>query len=74
MNLAARMNLQRGIPENKNNEWTNYNIESPLDAYLVQRREAQFPEALEKHLNVVMEKKLCDYLEKAINDLLKSSK
>lgn len=35
MNLAARMNLQRGIPENKNNEWINYNIESPLDAYLV---------------------------------------
>ena len=40
MNLAARMNLQRGIAENKVNEWTNYSIENSLDAYLVQKQDA----------------------------------
>lgn len=39
MNLAARRNLQKGIPENKVHEWTNYSIESPLDAYIIQKQE-----------------------------------
>ena len=39
MNLAARRNLQKGIQENKVHEWTNYSIESPLDAYIIQKQE-----------------------------------
>ena len=85
MNLAARVNLQKGVAENKSYEWTNYSVESPLDAYLVQkhamkqryneqRREAQQQEALEKYISAMVEEKLEDCLEKALGDVLKDFK
>ena len=85
MNLEARINLQKGIPENKMNEWTNYNIESPLDAYIVQkqqirnkyyeqRREEQQQAALEEYVSKMLDDKLEESLEKILGDLLKSFK
>ena len=85
MNLAARMNLQRGIPENKMNDWTNYSAESPLDAYLVQRQQVkesykqqrrgeQQQKALEEYINKLIEEKLGDCLGKTLDDVLKDFK
>lgn len=37
MNLAARINLQKGIPENSGYEWTNYASENLVDEYIAQK-------------------------------------
>ena len=39
MNIAARMNLQKGVTQNKRNIWTDYSIENKLDAYIMKRKE-----------------------------------
>ena len=41
MTLAARINLQRGIPEDKRFEHTTYNAESALDRLVLARVEAR---------------------------------
>ena len=78
MTLEARINLQHGVPEDRTNEWTNYTIESPLDAMIVQKtkmrnqlREQQQETAFQEYINNLVEEKLQDCLEKSLDDLLK---
>ena len=79
MTLEARINLQHGVPENRAHEWTNYTIESPLDAIIVQKtqnrnqlREQQQEIAFQEYINQMVEEKLQDCLEKSLEDILKS--
>ena len=41
MTTAARINLQKGIPEDKRFEWTNYTAESALDNWVLARVQAR---------------------------------
>ena len=82
MTIAARINLQHGVPENKTQEGTNYTIESPLDAYIVQKqnikerynqrkREEQQQKALEEYISKLVNEKLQECLEESLNSILK---
>ena len=78
MNTVARYNLQKGIAENKGNNWTNYNIESSLDAYAVSKsrqrqrdREVQQQKALEEYISKLLEQNVESSLEKALKDVSK---
>ncbi len=75
MNIAARLNLQRGKVENRAFEQTNYSVEEPLDAYIVQKqrmkdnhdkqhKSEQQQEALEKYIGKTVDEKLSDCLNK----------
>ena len=74
--------MQNGVPENKAYEWTNYSIESVLDAYIVhkekmknswkeQRREEQQQKALEAYVAKMVDQNLEACLEKALGEALK---
>jgi len=71
MTIEARLNLQKGKPEDKTASYMNYNIECPLDAYLIQKQaiKNQLIEdaALEGYLNSMIE----ESLEEVLEDLLK---
>lgn len=57
MTLAARINLQKGIPENTAHEWTNYhNNNSALDNYIL---------AMVDHRRMILDKKNYDNMVKA---------
>ncbi len=75
MNISARMNLQRGKVENRAFEQTNYSVEEPLDAYIVQRQKMkdnydkqhkseQQQETFEKYISKMIDEKLSDCLDK----------
>lgn len=78
MTEAARWNLQHGIPEDKNYEWTNYTPTSALDRLILQRvkfREQYNQKQQEikdqKDLEKQIEKSAHEAVEKALEDLLK---
>ena len=82
MTIEARINLQNGVPENKAQEWTNYTVESLLDAFIVQKqkiketynqkkREEQQQKALEKYVSKMVNEKLQECLEQSLNSILK---
>ena len=75
MTIEARWNLQHGIPENKTYSHTTYNIESPLDAYIlakVQLRNGQGDRLImdPAAYDTILDQAAKD-IEKKIDDLLK---
>ena len=75
MTIAARWNLQHGVPENKTYTHTNYNIESELDAYILAK--VQLRNSLENRIilnpaayNALMDQAAAD-IEKKLDDLFK---
>lgn len=85
MTDMARLNLQRGVPENKLNEATNYSPESDLDRWVIQHvnimnqlkeqdRERQQKKALENYIQKLVEEQLEEALEKALDNVLKDFK
>ena len=85
MTFAARINLQKGIPENKSFDQTNYSVECPLDAYIYhksrmkhemiqQHRKEQQDKALQEYLNKVVQDKLQECLDKSLTAALKGLK
>ena len=85
MNEYSRYNYQKGIPENRLYSGTRYDIESPLDEYIVatkrirdrfqqERKEKQEQEALEKYIQEQVEKALEDCLEKSLSSVLEKFK
>lgn len=75
MTLEARLNLQKGISENKAYSWTTYNSESLLDSYIIQRQAIKNKlteeEALENYINDMIEKNLEECLDKALEHIFK---
>lgn len=78
MTEAARWNLQHGVPEDKNYEWTDYTPTSDLDRLILhdvkmrnlfnqRQQEIQAQKDLEKDI----EKKIYKTIDQALGDLLK---
>ena len=74
MKSAARINLQRGIQQNKSQNWTNYNIDVPLDAYIIHRKklndEEQQKKAFDDYIKAVDEK-IEEMLDESIEKIFK---
>ena len=73
MTDEARMNLQKGVPENPFYPATTYNIESNLDKFVWQKQrnmDSVKREKEQKTLNEYMEKQIEDILEKKMDELL----
>ncbi len=41
MNIQARWNFQRGVPENRSNPATTYTIESSIDSWIMARNKSK---------------------------------
>ena len=72
MTTVERFNLQTGKEEGFYNK---YNIESPLDNYIIQTQRAKASiedqqNALEEYVMQIIEKQLDACLEKALSDVL----
>lgn len=65
MTESARFNLQMGVKEDKRFPHTTYNIESPLDAYIIHKQ--QIREQTEQYL-------MNEYLQKIDKQLLETIK
>ena len=67
MTIEARLNYQKGKPEDKNIEAYNYTIESDLDRFIVSRKEAK-NKILE---NAEIESAIAEQIESIIEGLFK---
>ena len=81
MTDEARINLQKGVPENPFYSATTYNIESDLDKWVWQRvkisnwiNERRQEAADQKALEEYIEQQLGDLLEKKLDELLEGFK
>ena len=77
MTIQARWNIQHGIIENRDYEWTNYSVEDEIDSYILAKIEIR-----NKYGNsnrIILDESAYDTIinnvekniEKAIDDLLK---
>ena len=71
MTIEARINMQRGIPEDKTAAHTNYNIDIPLDAYLIQKQEIKNKLIEDAALEGCLSGMIEESLEEVLEDLLK---
>ena len=72
MTIEARINLQRGTPEDKTAAHTNYCVDVPLDNYLIQKQEIKQRlidnAAFEDYLNNMLEISIDEVLEDLTKD------
>ena len=85
MTDSARINYQKGIPENKMYEWTDYTVQSFLDAWVVAHtenrrriqerlREKQQQEALKEYIKDDVKKELDKTVKSVLTDTFKDFK
>ena len=85
MNVIARYNLKKGIPENKFNDSTNYTPENEIDRWIIaheQKRnrinqlktKEQQHKALQGHVEKVIKEKLEECLDNTLHNAVKGIK